>query len=253
MGELRRSIADGDLVLHYQPKLDFRRGRTTGVEALVRWRHPSRGLISPSLFVPMAEETGHIRTLTDWVLHAAIIDQRRLAAAGHELKVSVNISGRLLGDAEFEAAALEMVKSAVGAITFEITETAVIDNPERALSAIEHFARAGVAVSIDDYGVGLSSLTYLKHIRATELKIDKSFVTGLGTDDRDAVLVRSTIDLAHRLNLQATAEGIETAAALKMLREMGCDHGQGYFHGRPMSLADLTAFMDNERLCAHAD
>jgi EAL domain-containing protein (putative c-di-GMP-specific phosphodiesterase class I) len=247
MGEMRRSITDGGLILHYQPKLDLRLNRTTSVEALVRWRHPARGLIGPSLFVPMAEETGYIRALTEWVLAAAIVDRQRMTAAGHALGVSVNISGRLLGDVEFADAALRMVDRAEGKICFEITETAVIDNPEQGLAAIDRFAAAGVAVSIDDYGTGLSSLKYLKQIRANELKIDQSFVIGMEDNERDALLVRSTIDLAHGLDLEVTAEGIETAAALAMLREMGCDRGQGYFLARPMPLDALLSFMASEQ------
>ncbi len=246
MGEMRRAVTSGDLVLYYQPKLDLTLNRTTGVEALVRWPHPVRGLIGPGLFVPMAEETGHIRALTDWVLATAIADQRRMIQAGRALKVSVNISGTLLGDADFAEAALRMIASAAGAICFEITETAVIDNPEQGLAAIDRFAAAGVAVSIDDYGVGLSSLTYLKQFRADELKIDQSFIVGLADNARDWLLVRSTIDLAHGLNLEVTAEGVEGAESLAILRAMGCDHGQGYFLARPMPLAELLAFMDNE-------
>jgi EAL domain-containing protein (putative c-di-GMP-specific phosphodiesterase class I) len=203
--------------------------------------------MSPALFVPMAEETGQIRILTDWVLDAALADQRRLLEAGHDLGVAVNISGRLLGDPDFTRGALRSIEAAVGQVCFEITETAVIDNPEVALTAVERFAHVGIAISIDDYGVGLSSLSYLKQIQADELKIDQSFILRVAEDERDAVLVRSTIDLAHRLNLEVTAEGIETPAALRVLREMGCDRGQGYYLARPMPLTDLLRYMDAER------
>jgi EAL domain-containing protein (putative c-di-GMP-specific phosphodiesterase class I)/GGDEF domain-containing protein len=250
MGEMRRSILDGDLLLHHQPKFDARRRAITSVEALVRWRHPTRGLIGPQVFIPMAEETGHIRALTEWVLAQAIAEQRVMLEAGYDLGVSVNVSGRLLGDAEFADVAVRMVAEAAGSICFEITETAVIENPERGLAAIERFAAAGVAISIDDYGTGLSSLAYLKQIRANELKIDKSFVLTVADNKRDALLVRSTIDLAHGLGLKVTAEGVETGAALALLSAMGCDLIQGYFIARPMQLNQLLNFMDQDRRTA---
>jgi EAL domain-containing protein (putative c-di-GMP-specific phosphodiesterase class I)/GGDEF domain-containing protein len=250
MGEMRRSIIDGDLVLYHQPKYDVRRGKVTGVEALVRWRHPTRGLLAPSQFVPMAEETGHIRALTEWVLGQAIADQRTMREMGHTLSMSINISGRLLGDAEFAEMALEAIAEADGEICLEITETAVIENPELGLALIERFAAAGVAISIDDYGTGLSSLAYLKQIRASELKIDKAFVFAVGDSQRDALLVRSTVDLAHGLGLKVTAEGVETPTALALLSAMGCDLIQGYFIARPMPLNQLLTFMDQEKRSA---
>ena len=250
MGEMRRSIIDGDLVLHHQPKYDVRRGAIVGVEALVRWRHPTRGMLAPNLFVPMAEETGHIRALTEWVLAQAIADQAAMRAAGHELSVSVNISGRLLDDPDFADVALAMIATAPGAICLEITETAVIENPDVGLSIIERFAAAGVDISIDDYGTGLSSLAYLKQIRASELKIDKAFVVAIDDSQRDALLVRSTIDLAHGLGMKVTAEGVETATALALLSGMGCDVVQGYFISRPMPLNDLLMFVAQDRQAA---
>ena len=198
----------------------------------------------------MAEQTGHIRALTDWVLAQALADQREMRAAGHDLSVSVNISGRLLDDADFADRALEMIAESDGDICFEITETAVIENPELALSLIDRFASAGVAISIDDYGAGLSSLAYLKLIRANELKIDKSFVFSMADSQRDALLVRSTVDLAHSLGLKVTAEGVETPTALALLSGMGCDIAQGYLIARPMPLNKLLIFMAEEKQAA---
>ncbi len=246
ISELRATIADGRLLIHHQPKLDLRLGRVTGVEALCRWPHPVRGMVPPDLFVGMAEDTGHIRALTEYVLDQAIADQAVMRAAGHDLVVSVNISGRLMDDAEFTTHALERIKAADARLCFEITETAVIDNPELALSIIERLVDAGVGISIDDYGSGLSSLTYLKQIRATELKIDKTFVTALSVGKRDALLVKSTIDLAHGLGMKVVAEGVETGEALAVLTGMGCDLAQGYLVSRPMPLTDLMAFLDRE-------
>ena len=248
ISELMASVETGEVWMAYQPKFDLRADAINGVEALMRWRHPRRGFVSPDLFIVMAEETGHIRHLTEWSIRQAIADQKTLAAEGHVLTVSVNISGRLLSDEAFAAFALKEVAESGADLCFEITETAVIDNPELALAIIDRFAAAGIKVSIDDYGSGLSSLAYLKRIRADELKIDKAFVMSLDESSRDALLVKSTIDLAHSLGLKVVAEGVETPTALALLRGMGCDIAQGYLIGKPMALKDLT-----ERLTAASD
>ena len=245
ISELMAGVGSGNVWMAYQPKHDLRAGAVTGVEALMRWRHPRRGFISPDLFIGMAEETGHIRPLTEWVIHQAIADQKPLAAQGHALMMSVNISGRLLSDEAFADFALNAVTTSGADLCFEITETAVIDNPELALAIIDRFSAAGIKVSIDDYGSGLSSLAYLKRIKADELKIDKAFVLALDESSRDALLVKSTIDLAHSLGLKVVAEGVETATAMALLQGMGCDIAQGYFIGKPMALRDLS-----ERLAA---
>jgi EAL domain-containing protein (putative c-di-GMP-specific phosphodiesterase class I)/GGDEF domain-containing protein len=243
MSEMLRAAQMGRLSLHYQPKLDLRSGLACGAEALARWRHPTRGMLPPDLFVGMAEETGHIRALTDWVLDRAIADQVALRDAGHELQLSVNISGRLVGDRDFAEHAMARITDSHAKLCFEITETAVIDNPKLALELIEGYARAGVPISIDDYGSGLSSLAYLKEIAAQELKIDKAFVLGLAAGQRDALLIKSTVDLAHALGLKVVAEGVETAEPAALLQTMGCDAAQGYYFARPMPLADLLQFL----------
>jgi len=244
MGEMLDAMSNGALWLAHQPKHDIRAGAITGVEALVRWRHPTRGMISPDLFVGMAEETGNIRVLTEWVLTRAIADQMKFRAAGFDLLMSVNISGRLVDDPDFIDLALEMIEDTEAAICFEITETAVIGDPTRALAHMERLAAAGVRISIDDYGSGLSSLAYLKQIKAHELKIDKAFILSLADSQRDALLVKSTIDLAHSLGLKVTAEGVETAPALALLGTMGCDLAQGYLIGKPMPAADLISVLN---------
>jgi diguanylate cyclase len=247
MGEMRRALKNGDISLAHQAKYNFRTGRIDSVESLVRWRHPSRGMIAPDLFVPMAEETGHVRVLTDWVLERAIEEQRTMAAMSGPMAVSLNISGRLLGDADFASAALNAARAAAGQLCFEITETALIDNPNQALKNIERFAAAGLRVAIDDYGSGLSSLAYLKQMPAHELKIDKIFVQNITSNERDALLVRSTIDLAHGLGLEVTAEGVETPAAFTLLAQLGCDMAQGYLVARPAPLHDLMAMLKDAR------
>ncbi|CAN5478616.1 bifunctional diguanylate cyclase/phosphodiesterase [soil metagenome] len=244
MSEMLTGVASGALFLNHQPKLDLRSGAITGVEALVRWNHPTRGLLRPDLFVGMAEETGHIRALTDCVLDQAILDQKTLREGGHDLLMSINISGRLIDDAEFAGRAIEKVAAAGARFCFEITETAVIGNPDVALSVLDKLSAAGIAVSIDDYGSGLSSLAYLKQISADELKIDKAFVLSLEKDGKDALLVKSTIDLAHSLGLKVTAEGVESREALAMLQVMGCDLAQGYHIAKPMGLTALVGFLE---------
>ncbi len=246
ISEMLAALDDGGMTIHHQPKYDMRKGVVTGAEVLVRWRHPVRGQLPPDLFVSMAEETGHIRALTEWVLSRAIEEQQLLAAAGHDLLISVNLSGRLLNDADFARIALDMIARAKARICFEITETAVMENPDLALKLIDEFAAAGIGISIDDYGAGLSSLTYLKQIRADELKIDKSFIFAITEGQKDALLVRSTIDLAHSLGMKVTAEGIETDTAFALLTGMGCDIGQGYFIARPMPLRDLLMFLKKD-------
>lgn len=243
MSQMLSGLRSGEMWIAHQPKLDLRAQAITGVEALVRWRHPGRGPMSPDQFILMAEETGHIGALTEWVLGRAIEEQALLRHEGHDLTMSVNLSGRLLGDAEFAEIALDMVKGARGEICFEITETAVIENPEVALEVLDKLAKNGVRIAIDDYGAGLSSLAYLKQIRADELKIDKAFVMSMAESHKDALLVRSTVDLAHSLGLKVTAEGVESPVALSLLAGMGCDLAQGYLIAKPMPLKELLTFL----------
>ncbi|MFC5342532.1 putative bifunctional diguanylate cyclase/phosphodiesterase [Brevundimonas staleyi] len=239
ISELMGALETAQVWMAYQPKYDLRADAIKGVEALMRWNHPRRGFVSPDLFITMAEETGQIRALTEWAVRQSIADQKTLAEAGHVVTMSVNISGRLLSDESFADFALEAVAASGADLCFEITETAVIDNPEVALGIIDRFSAAGVGVSIDDYGSGLSSLAYLKRIKADELKIDKAFVMGLDESAKDALLVKSTIDLAHSLGMTITAEGVETPTALALLRGMGCDTAQGYLIARPLNLTGL--------------
>jgi predicted signal transduction protein with EAL and GGDEF domain len=247
MAEMRRALEAGEVHLVHQPKYNFRTGRIDSAESLVRWTHPVRGMIPPDLFVPMAEETGHVGALTEWVLHRAVADQQRLAGAGWPLTLSVNISARLLSDVDFATNAIAIVRGAPHKICFEITETAVIDNPKLALENIERFAAAGIRVAIDDYGSGLSSLAYLKQLPAHELKIDKVFIQSITNSQRDALLVRSTIELAHGLGMEVVAEGVETPAAFALLASMRCDLAQGYLVSRPATLEELVAILNDER------
>jgi EAL domain-containing protein (putative c-di-GMP-specific phosphodiesterase class I) len=187
----------------------------------------------------MAEETGHIAELTEWVLRRAVEDQRTLCAAGHHLSMSVNWSGLVINDNAIIDMALKLAREAAGEICFEITETAVIGNPERARQTLKRLRDAGIKIAIDDYGSGLSSLAYLKNIPADELKIDKAFVMNMANDPIDAVLVRSAISLAHSLGLRSVAEGVESKGTLDLLYAMGCDLAQGYGIALPMPLGEL--------------
>jgi EAL domain-containing protein (putative c-di-GMP-specific phosphodiesterase class I) len=244
MSEMLRSIERGDITNFYQPKYDLRSGRLIGVEALVRWRHPERGMIPPDMFISMAEDTGRIRELTIDVLSRAVRDQARLAERGHLLSFAVNLSGRLLHDDEITETILDIVSPAVGKVVLEVTETSMMENPKTALGILHQFRDAGLELSIDDYGSGLSSLAYLKNIPAHELKIDKAFVMHMDESRQDALLVRSTVALAHSLGLRVTAEGVESAATLALLRSMNCDCAQGYHMSRPIPFDDLAALLD---------
>lgn len=241
--DLPGATARGEMRLHYQPKLHVRRQKVTGIEALIRWQHPERGLIPPGDFIPAAEEARVIADLTLWTLDQVTADQRRLAEAGHDLEIFVNISGQLLNDAGFVAEACERVRSAGGRIGFEITETSVIRDPETAIAHLREIAAMGVPIAIDDYGAGLSSLAYLKQLPARELKIDKMFVMQLTSSNRDPLIVRSTIDLAHAMEMEVTAEGVETQAALALLSVMGCDMVQGFLISRPLPFDALVEFL----------
>jgi diguanylate cyclase len=250
MSEMAQAITAGDLVLHLQPRHDMRRGRTSGVEALVRWRHPRLGLLSPDKFVGVAEATGHIRPMTEWVLKNALEQQAALKAARHDLEMSINVPGRLLSDPDFIESAITQAARAEGRICFDVTEAAVMDNPPVALTTIERFSDAGIGIAIDDYGAGLSYLAHLKQIRADELKVDKAFILGVADSQKDALVVRTTIALAHSLGMKVTAEGVETDAAYSLLAAMGCDTAQGFLIARPMAYDDLVRFLHEDRTAA---
>ncbi|WP_233150580.1 EAL domain-containing protein [Sphingomonas mollis] len=244
--DLRAAIGKGELFLQYQPKAHLRSQRIASVEALVRWQHPVRGLVLPGDFISLAEESRDIVDLTVWTIQQVVKDQRLLAADGHDITVFINISGGLLSDARFVRRACALVQSSGVKIGFEITETAVIREPETAIAHLQAFADIGIVIAIDDYGAGLSSLAYLKQLPARELKIDKLFVTQLTSSNRDPLIVRSTIDLAHALEMEVVAEGVETAAAFALLSVMGCDVVQGYFISRPLGLPALIEFLERD-------
>ncbi|RYD49102.1 MAG: EAL domain-containing protein [Sphingomonadales bacterium] len=251
--ELSAAITHDLLEIHYQPKLDCRTQRVTSVEALLRWTHPTLGAIGADRIVAAAEETGLIRRLTMWVLTGVLEHSRLLTAAGLELPIYVNISGALLPDERFTSAAIAMVRGREALIGFEITETAIIRDPDRALANLNAFRTAGISIAIDDYGAGLSSLAYLKQLPAQELKIDMLFISGLTSTHRDPLLVRSSIDLAHALEMKVTAEGVDNPMALSLLTVMGCDMVQGFLISRPLPLPKLIDFLRRESHVSHIE
>lgn len=251
--ELKGAIDRGELFLQYQPKVNVRRQEIASAEALVRWRHPTRGLILPSDFIPLAEASRDIDRLTLWTIEQVITDQHYLRADGQEITIFVNISGQLLSNALFVKRACEMVSNSGVPFGFEITETSVIRDPVSAIANLNIFADHGIAIAIDDYGAGLSSLAYLKQLPARELKIDKMFVLQLTSSNRDPLIVRSTIDLAHALEMEVTAEGVETPAALALLSVMGCDMIQGYLISRPIEIEAFRQFLRDHKDAALVD
>ncbi len=246
MGELDRAIGDGEILVHYQPKLALATGRIASVEALVRWRHPTRGLVRPDLFIPLAEQTDRIAPLTLHVLETVIRDVRQWRDAGRTMTAAVNISARLLTSDTFAAAVDRLLDAApvpADALIFEVTESAAMADTDAAVATLHHFRDRGVAISMDDYGTGQSTLSYLRELPLSEVKIDRKFVQFAHVRDDDATMVRSTIDLAHALGLRVVAEGIEDAANLAFLKDAGCDYAQGYFVARPMGFDDLLRFV----------
>lgn len=242
--ELLRAIGAGQFRLVLQPKLNVRRGVVDSAEALVRWDHPDLGLLMPDKFIERSEESGTITELTLWTFAQALADQRSMRDHGCGLRLFVNLSAKLLTEEDTVRQLCDLAAQPGTDLGVEVTERSVIADPNLAFANIRRLRAAGYRIAIDDYGSGLSSLTYLKQIEADELKIDKSFVTALGTSHRDPLIVRSTIDLAHALGMEVTAEGVETPAAYALLSVMGCDMMQGYLIGRPMRLPAMVEYLD---------
>ena len=248
--DLGRAISNDALELYYQPKVAIATRRVTGAEALLRWRHGSRGFIPPDEVIPLAEQTGLIRPLTQWVINAALRQCALWLSHGRALPVAINLSARNLQDPNLDGqigdylAAWSLPQEFV---ELEITEGAVMDDPQRAQDMLTRLDQMGVRIAIDDYGTGFSSLAYLKKLPVNELKIDKSFVMDMDQDDNDAVIVRSTIDLAHNLGLRVTAEGVESLEIWNLLEMLGCDTAQGYYISPPLPAAEFERWMDRYR------
>lgn len=249
MGDVRRALDQTEFELYYQPKVAATgRRQAVGLEALIRWHHPDHGLVSPNEFIPFCEFSDLIHPLSAWVVGQAIRDARHLDGYGHELQVSVNLSSRNLLDRALPdtlASLLAQHRFPAARLQLEITESALMDDPRHARKTLDALRELGVGLAIDDYGTGYSSLSYLKHLQVNELKIDRSFVRDMQTDPNDAIIVKSTIELAHNLGMRVTAEGVEHEETLRSLADSGCDLVQGFLICRPLPRdALLSDFLD---------
>lgn len=244
VNDLRGALQNGGLALHYQPKQNIRSGKLTGFEALLRWEHPQRGAVTPDEIIPIAEQTGLIKPLTHWVLDNALAQCAAWQRAGLELTVAVNLSVWNLHDRDFDqvvAGLLAQWEVPARYLELEITESAMVADPD--MEMLHRLHAIGVRLAVDDYGTGFSSLAYLKSMPLTDIKIDKSFVIDMTVDDNDAVIVRSTIDLAHNLGRKVVAEGVETKEIWDLLEILRCDTAQGYYISPPIPAADLDRWM----------
>ena len=245
LSELRRAVERNELQLYLQPKVHLPTGEARAAEALVRWLHPTRGLVQPMQFIPFAEQTGFVRHLTIWMLGEVSRLQGTLTGLGVE-RVSVNLSTRDLMDNDL-CAKLDAIMRQHGArpegFCLEITESAIMDDPQKAESTLNRLANRGFKLSIDDFGTGYSSLAYLKRLPVNELKIDKSFVMAMERNEGDATIVRSTIDLAHNLGLHVVAEGVENQAIMDLLARLHCDEAQGYHLAKPLPVPQFVEWV----------
>jgi diguanylate cyclase (GGDEF)-like protein len=244
VSELRQAIADGGLLMHYQPKILLSSGQMMGVEALVRWLHPVHGLIQPDEFIPLAERTGLIGPLTYWVLDRSIRQCRDWERSGLHIKMAVNLSTRSLYDEELIPTVkglLELYQVSPSQLTLEITESTLMEDPERAYQVLASLRTLGVSISLDDFGTGYSSLAYLKRLPLDEIKLDKTFVLGLSgdADPTDVAIVQAVIAMARPLNCKVVAEGVENLESWKLLQKFGCDLAQGYHFSRPLPAGAL--------------
>ncbi|MBO6503933.1 MAG: EAL domain-containing protein [Kordiimonadaceae bacterium] len=247
MSDLREAISSGELKFAYQPKLDLATGKIASVEALMRWISPSRGFVPPDEFISMAEKTGDIRRLTDWALETAVQQAAEWRKQGHEIAVAVNLSTTDLMNSKLPNQVLDLLRKHALPASFlklEVTESAVMHDMSRALDVLNMLSAMGIFLSIDDYGTGYSSLSYIKSLPVSEIKIDKSFVLKLAEDEEDKILVRSTIELAHNLGMQVTAEGVEDEQSLGLLKSYGCNTLQGYYICRPVPNDELIEFIN---------
>jgi diguanylate cyclase (GGDEF)-like protein len=247
-GDLRRALDDGEqLRLHYQPKVSLDGQTVVGVEALLRWAHPTRGQVGPAEFIPVAEGTGLIHPLTTRTLHLGIAQARRWLDGGHRIPVAINISTRCLLDVDLPAkirSILHQHQVPADLLRLEITESTLMADPARALNVLNELAGDGIRLSIDDFGTGFSSMSYLKRLPIDELKVDRSFVTDMTAQAADQAVVRSIVELGHNLGLHVVAEGVETLNTVDALSSLGCDVAQGYHFARPMPAEDIDGWIE---------
>jgi EAL domain-containing protein (putative c-di-GMP-specific phosphodiesterase class I) len=235
--ELRKAIDSDQLVLHYQPQIDFKTGDLLGAEALVRWEHPLKGLVSPDDFIPLAEESGLINQLTDWVLKNVAVQTKRWLDEGYSLRLAVNLSVKDLMQEDFHTKLEDLIKRSdlpPDVLELEITESTLMDHPELMIKELNKIKKMGITVAVDDFGSGYSSLNYLKKLPVDVLKIDRSFISDIESDPNDSAIVAGIIALAKNLGMSTVAEGVETEAQRKILEQLGCDTFQGYLVSKPV-------------------
>jgi diguanylate cyclase (GGDEF)-like protein len=247
IGELRRAMDETELVLYYQPKVDLETGKATGVEALARWHHPERGLLSPDEFIPLAERSNLLRPMTLYLLDSALRQCNAWRTRGIEVNVAVNLSMQNLIDLRLPndlARLLTSWRLPPGSLELEITESTIMADHRRAMTILNRLNKMGVTLTVDDFGTGYSSLAYLQSLPVSSIKIDKSFILTMAEDPGNATIVQSTIDLGHNLGLTVVAEGVENAESYNKLTSLGCDFAQGYFLSRPLSPDKATVWLD---------
>ncbi|MEO9078935.1 MAG: GGDEF domain-containing phosphodiesterase, partial [Rhodanobacter sp.] len=253
MGDLREALEGDGLALHYQPKLALADRRIDSAEALLRWNHRRRGQVPPDAFIGMAEDTGNIQQLSRWVLSHALQQIQQWRSRGLQLHVAVNLSARDMDDASLPARIgrlLEMHEVPASLLTVEVTERAILGEPQTAIRILRQLADQGIGIAIDDFGVGQSSFAYLRRLPVSELKIDQLFVKNLAVEPKDRIIVESLVEMSHRLGYRVTAEGVEDQAALDCLAAIGCDHAQGYFISKAVPAEAFVALITPSR-CAN--
>ena len=252
---LRGALTGNELYLDYQPKLDMRDGRVLGVEALLRWRHPLLGRVSPADFVPIAEETGLIAPIGEWVLRVACSQLKRWHDAGHTgLHVAVNLSMRQIEQDDLVQTVREVLAAcglAAGALELEITESMLMSDAERAMAVMNGLRELGVGLTVDDFGTGHSSLSYLKRLPIQTLKIDRSFVRDIDSDPDDAAIIRAVLSMARQLRLEVVAEGVESRAQHDFLRAEGCNQAQGFLYAKPLDEEAAWRFLQQHKDSGH--
>ena len=246
IGELRNSIDANELVLFWQPKVDIKTKSTIGMEALIRWQHPDQGLIYPDSFIPFIEHTGLIHPLTTWVIKNALAQGKIWCDLGFRLQISINISARNLLDPTLTTSILDELQLSgfpIDLLTIEVTESAIMHDPKKGQAMLAEMKKSGIRLSMDDFGTGQSSLTYLKDLPLSEMKIDKSFVIDY-EQPRNAAIVHAAVTLGQNLGLKVTAEGVENEATLDALAKINCEIAQGYFISRPMEAENIVDWLN---------
>lgn len=250
IGDIKTALTNGDIYLVFHPKINFKHGSCDSLEALVRWNHPNLGLISPEEFIRLAENSGNIKMISKWVVESAIEQMQVWRDSGLDMNVSINICADDLVDSNFNQLVKKLLDNHSinsNSITFEITETVIMDEPEVAIESMLFFKNLGINLSIDDFGTGYSSLEYLKRLPANELKIDKSFIFGLENNHEDQLIVKTAINLAHDFGMSVVAEGVETLTAYDLLKDLGCDIAQGFLFTKPIPAPELVKWLKRYR------